>query len=104
MSDKVPKGFKRSNKWATVRRHYLELNPVCELCGGKIKLEVHHIEPFHLNPKMELDQSNLITLCENVHDVMNCHLVMGHLGSFKSFNVNVRRDVKQWRRRIKERP
>ena len=40
---------------------------------------------------MELDPTNLITLCEikgREH-----HLLLGHLDDWESYNVNVRRDV-----------
>lgn len=102
--DKVPKGSKRSGKWPAVRRAHLLSNPVCVMCGGKKKLEAHHIRPFHLHPELELDPSNLITLCENKADGVNCHLLFGHLGNFKSFNANVEADAKAWNKKIKTRP
>ena len=97
-------GKKRSSKWPAVRKAFLKNYPVCAVCGGKLKVEVHHIRPFHLHPQLELDPKNFITLCENKKDGINCHLSFGHLGSFKSYNVNVKRDAKLWNKKIKNRP
>jgi hypothetical protein len=52
---------------------------------------VHHIAPFHLEPDLELEESNLITLCEKPgHD---CHFVFGHFHDWYDFNPSVREDV-----------
>lgn len=74
------------------------------MCGGKDKLEVHHIKPFHLHPELELDPSNLIVLCESGGGGLNCHLAIGHLGSYKSFNVDVVNDSATWKKKIESRP
>jgi predicted TIM-barrel fold metal-dependent hydrolase len=74
------------------------------VCGGNVKLEVHHIKPFHLHPALELDPTNLATLCEAVKDGVNCHLLFGHLGNFKSFNTEVLGDAGNWALKIKNRP
>lgn len=99
-----PHDDKRSSKWPTVRKHYLENNPACAVCGGCIKLEVHHVRPFHLHPGLELDPLNLITLCESGRHGINCHLFIGHLGSYKSYNVSVKQDAYKWHDRMKSRP
>lgn len=96
-------GAVRSNQWPKVREAHLELHPVCELCGGKKKLQVHHKLPFHLHPQLELDPTNLITLCEGIGSV-NCHLFFGHLGNFKSYNANVVDDSKEWNTKMANRP
>jgi 5-methylcytosine-specific restriction enzyme A len=103
-SEKEPKGSKRSDKWPKARKAFLVDNPTCAMCGGNKKLEVHHIRPFHLHPDLELDPKNFVTLCENKKDGSNCHLLFGHLGSFKSFNVNVVQDAAEWQDKIKKRP
>ena len=82
-------GMKRSDKWHTIRKHHIEKEGWCKYCGGTTHLEVHHIEPFHLNPDKELDDTNLITLCEDIGK--DCHLKVGHLGNWKNFNPNVRK-------------
>jgi 5-methylcytosine-specific restriction endonuclease McrA len=79
---------KRSDKWPTVRKHHLEKEGWCKFCGGTEGLQVHHCEPFHIDPAKELDPTNLITLCELMDK--ECHLHIGHLGNWKNFNPKVR--------------
>ena len=104
ISGKTPDGSKRSSHWPSVRKHHLEQFPVCEVCGGSDDLEVHHVKPFHLHPDLELEDSNLITLCESKKNGVNCHLFVGHLGSFKSFNESVKEDAKKWNIKLKDKP
>jgi 5-methylcytosine-specific restriction protein A len=94
----------RSPKWAAVRKQFLQENPVCALCGGAALLEVHHKLPFHLHPELELEPSNLITLCESSKGGVTCHLFFGHLGDYKSFNKNVDKDVKSWNSKLAKKP
>lgn len=101
---KHPISTARSGHWPTVRKQHLALHPTCALCGGAVKIEVHHIRPFHLHPDLELDPSNLVTLCEADKGGANCHLLFGHLGNFKSFNVEVVSDASHWSEKIKHRP
>lgn len=89
----------RSSKWSEVRKKHLSNQSFCQACGSNKKLEVHHIEPVHINPERELDESNLITLCSN-----NCHLLFGHLMSYKSWNINVTQDCSNHLNKIKNRP
>ena len=102
MIGKIPKGAKRSNKWPQVRSAHLKSQPICQVCGGKKNLQVHHIKAFHIHPELELEPSNLITLCEEASK--NDHLLFGHLRSFKSINEKVMEDVVLWRGKIKNRP
>lgn len=85
---------RRSPRWPAVRRAFLRQNPVCMLCGNQHSLNVHHIKPYHLHPELELDPTNLITLCEKseVPDMfgLNCHQWAGHLGNWEAFNPRVR--------------
>ena len=104
IAGKIPAGKSRSGQWPTVRKIHLLSEPTCRLCGGSAKLEVHHIEPFHLHPGLELDPNNLITLCEELKDGLNCHLAFGHLGNFKSYNTSVVLNATVWAKKIKERP
>ena len=90
----------RSPHWSTVRKQHLEIEPTCAACGGIVGLQVHHCMPFHLDPSKELDQNNLITLCEE----RNCHYIFGHLYNWHSYNVNVREDAANMLKKIKERP
>jgi 5-methylcytosine-specific restriction enzyme A len=100
---KHPMSAKRSTKWTTVRKKFLEANPSCAVCKSNIKLEVHHKVPFHLNPELELDTNNLIVLCESNHNGINCHLAFGHLGNFKSLNPDVEQDAEIWNKKIANR-
>lgn len=93
---------KRSSQWPKVRLAHLKKEPVCQACGSKLKLEVHHILPFHLFPAKELDPANLITLCEG--DVVNCHILFGHLRLWESHNPAVREDTAVWLKKIQNRP
>lgn len=104
LKGKTTLGKTRSNRWPIVRAVHLVAHPTCEVCGGKGNLEVHHIRPFHLHPELELDPTNLITLCEAKKDGINCHLFFGHLGNFKSYNVTVLADTPIWHAKIQSRP
>jgi 5-methylcytosine-specific restriction endonuclease McrA len=95
------KGFHvRSSKWPGVRAKHLKEEPVCQWCTGGEKLQVHHQIPFHEQPDLELTDSNLITLCEVKPS--KCHLEKGHLGNYKSFNPNIRRDCNAKKNQIEE--
>ena len=76
-----------------------ETHDSCAVCGGVKDLEVHHIHPYHLQPTMELDSNNLITLCEHNH----CHFAFGHLYDWHSWNPDVLRDSTTWRSKIRHR-
>ena len=101
---KHPMGSERSPHWASVRKAFLVDHPSCAVCGGTDHVEVHHQKPFHLHPELELDNKNFVTLCESKKDGVNCHLLFGHLGNFRSFNVDVLKDAKTWFAKIKNRP
>jgi hypothetical protein len=102
---KIPKGTARSDKWPEFRKNWFkEHGEFCRLCGGKEKVELHHIQPFHLAPNLELAEVNVIALCESEKGGLNCHLAIGHLGSFKSFNPTVVADIQFWHDKIVHRP
>lgn len=82
-------GEKRSSLWPTVEKHFLTANPTCAACGSSKRLNVHHKRPFHLDPALELDTANLITLCMD----KDCHLLIGHGDNFKAYNPNVEQDA-----------
>lgn len=108
-------GADRSGKWPTVRKHFLEEHPVCESCGASDFLNVHHIQPFHVHPELELSTENLIVLCTGDRAAggdsndpnsssYNCHFRIGHdpdgpdgpRGSnWKLSNPNVRSDARR---------
>lgn len=89
----------RSPKWKKVREQHLLEHPYCSACGRSLKVEVHHIEPVHLNPDRELDPTNLITLCDSP-----CHIVFGHFLDYKSWNINVVKDSLKYYTKYKNKP
>ena len=82
-----PEGL-RSPEWPRVEKEHLRGEPTCQWCGGTEMLQVHHMKPFHLHPELELDDSNLITLCEEPG--RDCHLKDGHLDNWRDFNPDIR--------------
>jgi 5-methylcytosine-specific restriction endonuclease McrA len=60
-------GDPRSSEWQSVRKSFVKRHPYCEACGSMKSINVHHVEPFHLRPDLELDEWNLITLCRRHH-------------------------------------
>lgn len=91
----------RSPKWPAVRAEHLKDHPICEVCGAT-KVEVHHIKPFHLRRDLELERSNLITLCREHH------FKVGHdpdgdgpaKPSWNAENKNVRADAERLRAKL----
>jgi len=86
-----PTGQKRSSEWRKVRNEFLKKNPTCAACGKTKRLQIHHKIPFHINPTLELEESNLITLCTG--KTLNCHIIVGHRGNFKQMNLAVEKDA-----------
>jgi hypothetical protein len=87
----------RSPKWSKVRDEFLRHNPSCIACNAKADT-AHHIIPYHLDPSLELDESNLCAMCDR------CHLLFGHLCCWRSWNVEVVADASRMRHRIASRP
>lgn len=96
--NKVIRYASRSSLWGSIRKEFLSKNNQCAVCGRKKDLEVHHIIPVHVDPSLELDKDNLITLCAN-----SCHILFGHLMDFKSWNPNVIKDCDTMRDKISAR-
>ena len=87
----VGHGMERSPKWPSTQDRHLKMHPTCAACGGTTNVNVHHKKPFHLYPELELEPTNLITLC--MDGDKDCHIKLGHGGSFKAYNPNVEPDV-----------
>ena|SRR3990167_10052965 len=92
-------GAQRSPQWPKLRKEFLK-GKVCRVCGGIENLTPHHKFPVHLFPQLELVESNLIALCER-KKVLNCHLIIGHLGNFKRYNPNAVEDIEIWNKKLK---
>ena len=88
------KSANRSSKWDDLREEFLSLCPYCEACGSQKNLQVHHVVPFSVRPELELAYTNLVTLCMGPNE---CHLRLGHGGSFRSYNPNVANDIRAYR-------
>jgi hypothetical protein len=98
-------GIERSQEWEDhVRKVHLEINQpgynqaCCAVCQGDVQLQVHHIIPFHLchlvyRGDLELDERNLMTLCE-VRE-QNHHLLLGHLSDWEIYNPAGREGIKE---------
>jgi hypothetical protein len=93
-------GIPRSPAWPRVHLAHLALHPTCACCdasaGLNLPVQVHHTFPIHEcialgRPDLELDPRNLITLCESTatRPAQDHHLLVGHLGSFQSSNLDV---------------
>ena len=94
----------RSPEWERVKNGHLQKEPRCVCCGSHWRagtpVQVHHIFPFHYcvalgRPDLELDQRNLITLCETEAGGtgQNHHLLVGHLDDFEAANPRSRHDA-----------
>jgi hypothetical protein len=100
----APHGIARSSKWPGVEKAHKAKFPTCAACGRgepKVGIQVHHVYPFHYvvalgRPDLELDDRNLISLCETESGKPsdNHHLLVGHLDNFKSSNLGVIEDAK----------
>ena len=91
------KGFHlRSPQWPALEKKHLAEQPNCQWCWGTVKLQVHHKMPFHLDQSLELDPTNLITLCELKE--CHCHLEKGHDGNFKNYNPSIEQECREHRK------
>lgn len=95
-------GAIRSPQWESVRGAWIKQHPKCAVCGTDKDIQIHHVIAFHTDQSKELDEKNLISLCEGSNK--DCHRLFGHLGSFLSINENVRKDAEEWNKRILQRP
>lgn len=76
---------RRSPQWPKVRANHLRLEGWCAGCGTDRpddKIEVHHEILFSEDRSRELDESNLVTLCDY------CHYRIGHAGA--SYSIGFR--------------
>lgn len=97
--DKKIRYAARHKDWPSIRKKHLDRHPCCAACGSCLKPEVHHIVPVHLDPSLELDLNNLITLCDKY-----CHFVFGHFMNYRSWNPDVVKDSQVYYNSVKNRP
>jgi hypothetical protein len=94
-------GQGRSSRWPAVEKAFRKIHPQCVACLVKsVKhVQIHHRFPFHYcialgRPDLELDMRNLITLCEwPSHPSPDHHLLIGHLNSFRSSDLDIGNDA-----------
>ncbi len=96
----VTKPLTRSSGWSGVRSRHIRREPQCAVCRRRKDLEVHHIEDYSTRPELELEDSNLITLCSGS---TKCHFVFGHLGNWRSINPDVVEDAETFEKKMRER-
>ena len=74
------------------KKAHVKAYPECAMCGSRKNLEVHHIVPVQINPKLAAVRTNLITLCDGPNGSNSaCHRYFGHFGNFRSdYNVYIR--------------
>jgi hypothetical protein len=61
-----------------------------------VSVEVHHVVPFEVDRSRERDETNLVTMDEGLGG-FECHLRIGHGGSFHYYNPYVRTDAAELR-------
>lgn len=88
----------RNGKWRSLRNRLIDEAGCCAVCQKKTNLIVHHKIPFHVDPSLELDENNLVVLCEN--DILNCHLIFGHLGNWREYNEEIDKDIEIWNKKL----
>lgn len=84
----------RSEKWPSIEKDIINKYKCCAACGSIQHLQVHHIQPFHLHPELELQESNLIILCMSENE---CHLRIGHGDLFRAYNPLLMKDINDLR-------
>lgn len=89
---------KRSAHWPAARAAHLKKQPVCCISGLAHDLDVHHAQPFHEKPELELEESNLRTVFRPLH------FVVAHLCNWKSWNAAFDETVAHLRQLISQRP
>ena len=96
-------GVQRSSKWNWWKKQYEKTHPkICPICSNK-KCSLHHKESFATKPEKELDENNVVWLCDGWGTLQH-HRGIGHLGSFVSLNENLDEDIKIWRKKFLTRP
>jgi len=86
--------FYKSRRWERKRRVVLRRDEyMCRECrryGRTTKANtVHHIHPREVRPDLELDDRNLISLCESCHNAMHDRLTGALTDAGKRWAENV---------------
>lgn len=98
-----PRMQSRGSGWQRVRAAHLEKHPACEACGSIEALNVHHIQTVMERPDLELEPSNLLTLCREHHFRIG-HDPDGIDGplrpNWSRVNPRARQDAAKWKARF----
>lgn len=53
---------------SVVKKDVRKRDKCCQVCGGEVNLQVHHILPLSKYEELASDEHNLIVLCQSCHD------------------------------------
>jgi len=87
----------RHKDWSRESKLFMKSFRFCVCCGNKTQV-VHHVFPVHAYPDLEMEKSHWRAVCHR------CHLLVGHLNLFASWNVKFDEDASLIRSRILTRP
>lgn len=68
---------RNSYKYRQFRERIIERDVICQMCGSKKNLEVHHTKPFAQYPELRYDEDNAIVLCKKCHIALHKELRNG---------------------------
>lgn len=92
-------GAPRSSTWPKFKREYEKTHPkICAFCKTTKRIELHHQVPFHIDPSLEEEPSNMIWVCRDHH------FYFAHLMDWSSYNKTVLADSELWTEKIAQRP
>lgn len=77
-----------SDAWRRRRAKFLRIQPHCQACGTKTRLQVHHLTYEHLGDEPNGD---LMTLCESHHSAVHKYHTRTRLSLRSATNVFVKR-------------
>ena len=99
-------GVVRSSEVTEAQYNFLKTAEICACCGRDKKhvtLEAHHKIPFHIlfligRNELACEPRIFVPLCENTAKTKSndCHITIGHLQSFQSYNPKVDEDCKKY--------
>jgi len=60
----------------------------CVVCGGKKRVQAHHMLPFHLWPQLAMEERLWLPVCRG-NPQLDCHCAIGHAGILEGINIFV---------------
>lgn len=83
----------RSGHWPAFLKEFLRKNPECLGCGRHAQTG-HHEVPYHVDPSLELTESNVVPVC------VGCHWVLCHLSDWHVYDPECRKALLAHRGRV----